>query len=147
VGFKNKNLDRETVNVARGSVVILVPDPYEKSVGKEQQGKRPSVIVSVTSLGNSLRFDYDVMAVVPLTRTLGLGDFYPVLSPRPGLRLLSQSSVIPEQLRVVDKDRVEGLLGRVTGAEMSEIEDRLRKWLNLPAVPPAAPVSPAPPNP
>lgn len=118
------------MSVNRGTIVIVEPDPAEPFVGQEQAGERPCVVISDRSVEGSLRYD-TVIAIVPITKHTDLGEFYPVIRRRPG-GLSVDSRVLPEMLRVADKRRVKGRLGRVTAAELSAIEASLRKWLRLP---------------
>jgi mRNA interferase MazF len=119
---------RVSINVARGTIVWLEPDPAP-SVGHEQQGRRPAVIVSDEQMINSLR--YSMIAAVPLTKTPGLPGFYPLLRARPG-GLRVDSTALPDQLRSVDKRRVAGKIAMATASELAAVDASVRLFLKLP---------------
>lgn len=64
------------MSVARGSVVVVDLEP---TLGHEQRGTRPCVVVSDPLVVASQRFS--MICVVPLTGTAGEGLLYP-RSPR-----------------------------------------------------------------
>ena len=116
------------MSLVRGTLVWLEPDPTP-GLGREQQGRRPAVVVS-DDLTNELRF-VSMIAVVPVTTNTSLSTgFYPLLTARPG-GLKKDSSALPDQLRSVDKGRVTGRIGTVTVSELSAIDASLRRFLGL----------------
>ena len=111
----------------RGTVVTLSLDP---TVGSEQSGVRPSVIVSDPDVAGEQR--YPLVAVVPLTRTPGEGALYPRLEPgASGIR--SVSFALVDQVRSVDKRRILGIGRSVALPEMEAIDAGLRLFLGLEA--------------
>ena len=111
--------------VPRGTVVTLSLDP---TVGSEQRGVRPCVIVSDPEVAGEQR--YPLVAVVPLTRTPGEGALYPSLEPGDsGIRTVSFALV--DQVRSVDKRRVRGIGRRVAQGDMESIDAGLRLFLGL----------------
>jgi mRNA interferase MazF len=64
------------VKLDRGSVVLLDLDP---SVGHEQRGVRPCIVVSDPEVVADQRFP--LVCVVPVTGTPGKGALYPALGP------------------------------------------------------------------
>jgi mRNA interferase MazF len=69
------------VKLERGTVVLLELDP---TVGHEQRGVRPCIVVSDPDVIADQRFP--LTAIVPVTRTPGEGALYPSLQPgRSGL--------------------------------------------------------------
>ena len=116
------------MNVPRGTIVWLEPDPTP-TVGHEQAGRRPAVIVSDEQIINSLRFS--MMAAVPLTTTPGLPGFYPLLRARPG-GPNRDSTALPDQIRSVDKKRVAGRIGIVSTSELAAVDASVRLFLKLP---------------
>jgi len=111
----------------RGTVVTLSLDP---TVGSEQRGVRPSVIVSDPDVAGEQR--YPLVAVVPLTRTPGEGALYPRLEPGDsGIR--SVSFALVDQVRSVDKRRILGIGRSVALPEMEAIDAGLRLFLGLEA--------------
>ena len=74
--------------LSRGSVVLVELDP---TVGNEQRGVCPCVVVSDPAVNQDQRFP--VLCVVPVTGTLGVGVLYPQLSPTgSGLTKVRQTS-------------------------------------------------------
>jgi mRNA-degrading endonuclease toxin of MazEF toxin-antitoxin module len=115
--------------VLRGTIVFVEPDPAEQFVGREQNSERPCVIVSNSNIATTLR--YNVIAVVPLTRTPQSPEtFYPLIKKRQH-GLSSDSYALPEMIRVADKSRVKRRLGQITQSEMATLETALRSWLKL----------------
>jgi mRNA interferase MazF len=109
----------------RGTVVLVSLDP---TVGHEQRGARPCVVVTDTAVIEDQRFP--MLAVVPLTGTAGEGALYPLL--RPGESgLLKPSWALIDQLRAVDKRRVIRVFGVVSPDEMAAIDEGLRLFLGL----------------
>jgi mRNA interferase MazF len=113
------------VNPERGLVVLLSLDP---TVGHEQRGLRPCVVVSAPEVIVEQR--YPLMCVVPITGTPGEGALYPRLAPgASGLR--KPSFALIDQLRSVDKRRVTRFLGRIFADELRAIDEGLRLYLGL----------------
>jgi mRNA interferase MazF len=115
------------MKIERGTVLLVSLDP---TVGHEQRGARPCVVVSDPIVTHDQRFP--MVAVVPLTGTPGEGALYPCLRPGPsGLRKPSWALV--DQLRSIDKRRVTQLHGVVEPEELAAIDNGLRLFLVLPA--------------
>jgi mRNA interferase MazF len=111
--------------VPRGTVVTLSLDP---TVGSEQRGVRPCVIVSDPDVAGEQR--YPLVAVVPLTRTAGEGALYPRLEPGDsGIR--SVSFALVDQVRSVDKRRIRGIGRSVAAVELEAIDAGLCLFLGL----------------
>ena len=108
-----------------GTVVQIVLDP---TLGHEQRGVRPCVIVSDRDVTSDQRFP--LLCVVPITGTPGEGPLYPSLTPGPsGLR--KSSFALVDQLRSVDKRRVRRVYGRVPRTELEAIDDGLSLFFGL----------------
>jgi mRNA interferase MazF len=113
------------VIVERGTLVLVELDP---TVGHEQRGVRPCVIVSDPAVNADQRFP--LLAVVPVTGTPGQGALYPALQPgRSGLAKPTWALV--DQLRSVDKRRIRRMFGRVSPAELGAIDQGLGQFLGL----------------
>ena len=109
----------------RGTVALIALDP---AVGHEQRGTRPCVIVSDPDVISDQRFP--LLAVVPISGTAGEGALYPKLSPgESGLRKTSFALV--DEIRSVDKRRVERVFGRLPRQEMDSIDVGLSLFLGL----------------
>jgi mRNA interferase MazF len=113
--------------VTRGAVVFISLDP---TLGHEQAGDRPCVVVSAEGAVASLRFP--VLAVVPLTSTPGVGLLYPAIRPTNENGLRNPSTALTDQIRAVDKRRVRRLLGQLAASDLALVEDGLRAFLGLP---------------
>ena len=113
------------MKIERGTVLVVSLDP---TVGHEQRGARPCVVVSDPIVTQDQRFP--MVAVVPLAGTPGEGALYPCLRPGPsGLRKPSWALV--DQLRSIDKRRVTRLHGVVAPEELAAIDSGLLLFLGL----------------
>lgn len=109
----------------RGAVVLLDLDP---TVGHEQRGTRPCVVVSDPEVVADQRFP--LLGVVPLSATAGLGALYPELRPGPS-GLTRPCHALVDQIRSVDKRRLRRVFGQVTGEELGAIDEGLALFLGL----------------
>ena len=111
--------------IERGSVVMV---HLESTLGHEQRGLRPCVVVTDPEVLTALR--YPLIAVVPITGRAGLGALYPRL--REGASGLRQPSwALGDQVRSIDKRRVQRLVGRVSETELAAIDQALALYLGL----------------
>ncbi len=109
----------------RGTVILVSLGP---TVGHEQRGARPCLVVTDPSVTEDLRFP--MLAVVPLTGTPGEGALYPGL--RPGESgLVKPSWALIDQLRTIDKHRVVRVFGVIPPDELAAIDDGLQLFLGL----------------
>jgi mRNA interferase MazF len=116
---------RREVRLERGTIALIGLDPTR---GHEQRGTRPCVIVSDPDVTSDLRFP--LVAVVPISGAAGEGALYPRLTPgRSGLRKASFALV--DQIRSVDKRRVESVFGRLPQEELDAIDNGLSLFLGL----------------
>jgi mRNA interferase MazF len=109
----------------RGRVVLVALDP---TIGHEQRGVRPCVVVSDQSVNDEQR--YPLVAVVPVTGTHGEGALYPALTPGSS-GLIKTSYALVDQVRSVDKRRVQHAFGRVANEELEAIDAGLALFLGL----------------
>lgn len=113
------------MKVDRGTVVLVELDP---TVGHEQRGVRPCVVVSDPAVNADQHFS--LIAVVPVTGTPGQGALYPKLSPgKSGLTKASYALI--DHLRSIDKRRIRRLFGRVTNDELAGVDEGLELFLGL----------------
>jgi len=113
------------VKLDRGTLVLVGLDP---TVGHEQRGTRPCVIVSDPDVTADQRFG--LVAVVPISGAAGEGALYPPLQPgRSGLR--KRSFALVDQIRSIDKRRVDRVFGRVAREELDAIDLGLSIFLGL----------------
>jgi mRNA interferase MazF len=112
------------VRPARGEVWTIDLNP---TVGREQAGTRPALIVSVNPFNWSAR---GLVMIAPITGTSrGILTHVPTLPPEGGLT--KPSVIMVEQLRSVSKDRLGRCLGSATSATMDEVGRHLRMLLGL----------------
>lgn len=111
--------------LSRGTIVLIGLDP---TLGHEQQGGRPCVVVSDPSASADQK--YTLIAVVPMTSSLGSGALYPSLARSRG-GLSKASCALVDKLRSVDKRRVVRVYGRIQATELAAIDLGLRYFLGL----------------
>jgi mRNA interferase MazF len=113
------------VKVDRGTVVLVELDP---TVGHEQRGVRPCLVVSDPAVNADQRFP--LIAVVPITGTPGEGALYPELS-RGKSGLTRESFALIDHLRSIDKRRIRRVFGRVMSGELAAVDQGLELFLGL----------------
>ncbi|MEK7754233.1 MAG: type II toxin-antitoxin system PemK/MazF family toxin [Acidobacteriota bacterium] len=113
------------MRLGRGAVVVVELDP---TVGHEQHGVRPCLVVSDPDVISGQRFP--LVCVVPVTGTPGEGLLYPPLAPgRSGLA--RKSFALIDHLRSIDKRRVRRVFGELPQEEMAAIDEGLAVFLGL----------------
>lgn len=111
--------------VERGTVVLVELDP---TVGHEQRGVRPCVVISDPAVNTDQRFP--LIAVVPVTGTAGAGALYPELAPgKSGLTKTSYALI--DHLRSIDKRRIRRIFGQLAPDELAAIDQGLELFLGL----------------
>jgi mRNA interferase MazF len=113
------------VKVGRGAVVVVELDP---TVGREQHGVRPCVVVSDPDVIGDQRFP--LVCVVPVTGTPGEGLLYPLLAPGQS-GLAKKSFALIDHLRSIDKRRVRRVFGDLAREEIAAIDEGLALFLGL----------------
>ncbi len=113
------------MKLGRGAVVVVELDP---TLGHEQRGVRPCVVVSDPDVISDQRFP--LVCVVPVTGTPGEGILYPPLSPG-GSGLAKQSFALIDQLRSIDKRRIRRIFGELQREEIAAIDEGLAAFLGL----------------
>jgi len=113
------------VNFARGTVIIVELNP---TIGHEQRGVRPCVIVSHPDIIADQRFP--LVCVVPITGTAGEGLLYSRLSAGKS-GLAKESFALIDHLRSVDKRRVRRVFGELMPEEIAAIDEGLEAFLGL----------------
>lgn len=111
--------------LGRGAVVLVALDP---TVGHEQHGVRPCVVVSNPAVISGQRFP--LVCVVPITGARGEGLLYPPLAPGKS-GLAKKSFALIDHLRSIDKRRVQRAFGEVTPEEIAAIDEGLAAFLGL----------------
>jgi mRNA interferase MazF len=113
------------VKLGRGAVIVVGLDP---TLGREQHGVRPCVVVSDPDVIGDQRFP--LVCVVPVTGTPGEGLLYPPLAPGPS-GLAKKSFALIDHLRSIDKRRVRRVFGELAREEMAAIDEGLAVFLGL----------------
>jgi mRNA interferase MazF len=110
--------------IETGDIWLATLDP---TVGQEQGGRRPVVVVSAGAMHT---LPINMTVVVPLTSNdRGLITQPRVFSQTSGL---SRPSVArPEDVRAIDAARLSRRLGRVSPEELADIRKVLRYFLDL----------------
>jgi mRNA interferase MazF len=109
---------------SRGEVWDLDFDP---TVGHEQAGARPALILSVDIFNEG---PAELVVVVPLTRTPRKVRWHVRVQPPEG-GLVAESFIQCENVRSVSKRRIKRLRGRVSENTLAAVEDRVRILLGL----------------
>lgn len=113
------------MTLERGTLVLVDLEP---SLGHEQQGTRPIVVLSDEAVNSSQRFP--LIAVVSVTSTPATGALYPALAAVPS-DLTKPSTALVDQLRSIDKQRIRKRYGHVSPQELEAIEAGLCLYLGL----------------
>ena len=113
------------MKVGRGAVVVVELDP---TVGREQHGVRPCVVVSDPDVIGDQRFP--LVCVVPVTGTPGEGLLYPLLAPGQS-GLTKKSFALIDHLRSIDKRRIRRVFGELAREEIAAIDEGLALFLGL----------------
>lgn len=109
---------------ARGEVWYA---DFSPTIGHEQAGLRPALVVSVDQLNQG---PAAVVVVVPITRTDRRIPLHVRLDPPEG-GLAQRSFAMSEQLRAISAGRLKDRRGIVSPKTMAEVEDRLKIVLGL----------------
>ena len=113
------------MKLGRGAVIVVALDP---TLGREQRGVRPCVVVSDPDVIGDQRFP--LVCVVPVTGTPGDGLLYPALAPGPS-GLAKPSFALIDHLRSIDKRRGRRVYGALPHEEMAAIDEGLSVFLGL----------------
>jgi len=111
-------------DIRTGEIWLAELDP---TVGREQGGRRPVVVVSSNGLH---ALPINMIVVVPLTSNdRGLVTQPRIAGAQSGLRQASFAR--PEDMRAVDADRLQRRLGEVNEEDLTEIRKVMRYFLDL----------------
>jgi mRNA interferase MazF len=112
----------------RGAVLVVNLEP---TVGHEQSGKRPCIVVMRKEYVARQRFP--IVVVVPVTTTGGLDPLYPIIQPYPH-GFTRPSTVLIDMIRGVDmkqSHRMVGTLAPLPPTELQRVDLALRDFLAL----------------
>jgi mRNA interferase MazF len=99
----------------------------EPTVGHEQGGRRPVLIVSVDRFNRSRA---NLAVIVPLTSVIrGIPSHVVVQPPEGGLR--RPSEIMCEAVRSIDRSRLSARWGTIENVTMAQVEERLRVIMGL----------------
>jgi mRNA interferase MazF len=108
----------------RGDVWLI---SFDRTVGREQAGTRPALVVSVDKFNHG---PADLIVVLPITSHDKKQPIHvPVRAPEGGLSALS--FIKCDDIRSVSKQRLKKFYGAVSPRTMAEVELRLRILLDL----------------
>jgi mRNA interferase MazF len=111
-------------NPSRGDVWSINFDP---TLGREQSGRRPALVISVDTFNHG---HADLVVVLPITsRDKKQPIHVPVKPPEGGLTMLS--FIKCDDIRSVSKERLGKFLGTVTARTIADVELRIRILLDL----------------
>jgi mRNA interferase MazF len=113
------------MRLGRGAVVVVELDP---TLGREQRGVRPCIVVSDPDVIGEQRFP--LVCVVPVTGTPGEGLLYPPLAPGQS-GLAKKSFALIDHLRSIDKRRIRRVFGELAREEIAAIDEGLAVFLGL----------------
>ncbi len=109
----------------RGTLILANLAP---TVGREQRGVRPCIVVSDPDVIADQRFP--LVAVVPVTGTPAEGNLYPPLAPGPS-GIGKPSFALIDHLRSIDKRRIRRVFGDLPANEMTALDEGLASFLGL----------------
>ncbi len=111
-------------NALRGEVWLVELAPTR---GREQQGRRPALIVSTNGFNKS---PADLVVLVPITsKDKGIPWHIAIAPPEGGVK--TKSFIMCEAVRSVSKERLVQRWGAVSAATLDDVEDRLRILFDL----------------
>lgn len=113
------------MNPSRGEIWYVNLNP---TVGHEQGGVRPALIVSVDGFNHG---PADLVVVVPLTTRDKRIASHVKLEPSPTTGLKEVSYIKCEEVRCIAKGRLSRLRGSVDSKTMQEVEYRIATILGL----------------
>lgn len=113
------------MKLQRGQIVLVDLNP---TLGHEQKGVRPCVVVSDPDVIGAQRFQ--LVCVVPVTGTAGAGLLYPALEPGTS-GLAKKSFALIDQLRSLDKRRILRVYGLLARGQISAIDEGIALFLGI----------------
>lgn len=120
-GFR---MSDRVLHLQRGDVIWAAPDP---AIGREQLGRRPAVIVASDRYIERVRA---LIVILPIT-TRDRGWPTHVRLRGADLNLSLPSFAMTEQIRSIDRARIETRAGRVDEATLVDIDAWLSEHLGL----------------
>lgn len=113
------------IAVLRGDVVLVDLNPVQ---GSEQAGVRPALVLQ-TDRANATSPNTIIAPFTSKIRAVLLPSHIFVASGEGGLRL--DSVLLCEQVRVIDKQRIQAVWGHLSDERMAEVAGGLRAALDI----------------
>lgn len=100
---------------------------FDPTIGSEQSGNRPAVVVS----GNNLNKNLDVVWVCPLTSSVHNFEGNPVLNANDKNGLKKKSEVLVFHIRSISKKRFKKKIGEISSSQMNGIIETINELLEF----------------
>lgn len=113
------------ISILRGDIILVDLEP---TVGREQMGTRPCIVVQ-NDYGNK---SSPVTVIVPLT-SAGKDKHFPFLGriKKGDGGAKNDSYALANQIRVIDKSKILKHLGHLSNAGIAEVDRAIREELDL----------------
>ena len=108
----------------RGDIYIANLNPFR---GSEQGGTRPVLALQ----NNDGNFYCPTLIVAPLSSKLKKPNLPTHFLLKKGRGLITDSIVELEQIKTIDKCRIQRYIGKITSEQMSGVEDAIRESLGM----------------
>ena len=108
----------------RGDIYIANLNPFK---GSEQGGTRPVLVLQ----NNDGNFYCPTLIVAPLSSKLKKTNLPTHFLLKKGRGLITDSIVELEQIKTIDKCRIQRYIGKITSEQMSGVEDAIRESLGM----------------
>ena len=123
MNYKGKDLRPDWI-YKRGDIYLANLNPFK---GSEQGGTRPVLVLQ----NNDGNYDCPTLIVAPITTKLKKLNM-PTHCCFEKVRGLDEPSMVSlEQIKTIDKCRVEKYLGKMTRKQMAKVEDAIRESLGM----------------
>ena len=108
----------------RGDIYIANLNPFR---GSEQGGTRPVLVLQ----NNDGNFYCPTLIVAPLSSKLKKPNLPTHFLLKKGQGLITDSIVELEQIKTIDKCRIQRYIGKITPEQMSGVEEAIQKSLGM----------------
>ena len=108
----------------RGDIYIANLNPFR---GSEQGGTRPVLVLQ----NNDGNFYCPTLIVAPLSSKLKKPNLPTHFLLKKGRGLMTDSIVELEQIKTIDKSRIQRYIGKITPEQMSGVEEAIQKSLGM----------------
>ncbi|MCR5173070.1 MAG: type II toxin-antitoxin system PemK/MazF family toxin [Oscillospiraceae bacterium] len=108
----------------RGDIYIANLNPFK---GSEQGGTRPVLVLQ----NNDGNFYCPTLIIAPLSSKLKKTNLPTHFLLKKGRGLITDSIVELEQIKTIDKCRIQRYIGKITSEQMSGVENAIRESLGM----------------